>query len=106
MKYIKTFEDFGEGAYIGAPLTNDIGPGIFTTQGSSNILTAGGSDGFIGGEFYKNSGANSTPYPDKYKQTVKSINKKDSIKRKNAIKKLQKLQRTQSLMSFDEFTKK
>jgi len=106
MKYLKHFDLFNEqGNY---PM--DCYPGPNLTNSTSNFLTAGASDGQIGsngwessmgGEFPKRH-TPSTPYPDKFKQTIKNVASKESKKRKNALQKLQKLDK---LLKFDEFNK-
>ena len=119
MKYIKTFEEMGEGAYSGPMVVNQ----------ASRSLVASGSDGFIGGgagfgmtgamggEFPKKSGPTSTTYPDKYKYDKVRSKTKDTKRRSDAIKKLQGLKPSKmldfeqdikpkkSLKRFDEFEK-
>jgi len=105
MKYLKYFETSPSDCYPGPPVVNV----------TSNFLTAGASDGSIGGsgDIYGQTGAMggefpkkyvpSTAEPDRFKQTVKNVIRKESRKRKNALKKLQKLDK---LLSFDEFENK
>ena len=98
MKYLKFFEELGEGAYPGPPLTG----GMNGTGFLSSTLTAGASDGIIGGEFPKKYAPPKGPTHDKFRQNVTQVGKKDSKQRKDAIKKLDKLSK---MMSFDDFKK-
>ena len=104
MKFLKYFEDnYNMDTYPGPPIVNQ----------ATSTLAAGGSDGMIGGgagfgmtgalggEFPKKSGPTSTPYPMKYISKVKSINNKETKKRKNAIKKIQKI----NILNFEDFLK-
>jgi hypothetical protein len=102
MKYIKYFESYLDN-FAGAPIVNNISREI--AAGSSDGIIAGsGNSGAFGGEWQKPGGPNSSSGPDRFKQTVKSVKTKESIKRRNAIKKLKKLN-IQTLKSFDEFNK-
>jgi len=104
MKYLKNFEDLGLSTYPGPPIVNQ----------ASSTLAAGASDGMIGGgagfgmtgamggEFPKKQGPTSKPYPDKFKQTIKNIDSKETKKRKDAIKRMKRL----DMLSFADFQKK
>lgn len=94
------------------PFDSYPGPPVVNT--ASNFLAAGASDGSIGGsgDMYGQTGAMggefpkkyvpSNPEPNRFKQTVKNVIRKESRKRKNALQKLQKLDK---LLKFDEFQK-
>lgn len=107
MKYLKNFEN-----YLNE--MSDCYPGPQVVNTASNFLTAGASDGSINGsgDMYGQTGAMggefpkkyvpSTPAPEKFKQTVKNVLRKESRKRKSALKKLQKLDK---IIKFNEFEK-
>ncbi|NPV12908.1 MAG: hypothetical protein HPY57_14145 [Ignavibacteria bacterium] len=112
---IKEKEKLSESANITGHYPFDAYPGPQVVNTASNFLTAGASDGSIGGSgnLYGQTGVlggefpkkyqPSTPYPDKFKQTIINIQTKESRKRKNALKKLQRLDK---LVYFDNFENK
>ena len=78
----------------------------YLTGGASDGMIGGGPGfgmtGAMGGEFPKKQGPTSTPYPNKFKPTVKRVISKETRARKKALKKLQAV----SMLSFDDFKKK
>ena len=104
MNYIKHFEEFGEGAYPGPPIVNQASS--FLTAGASDGMIGGGPGfgmtGAMGGEFPKKYAPPKGSTHDKFRQNVTQTGKKDSKQRKDAIKKLDKLAK---VMSFDDFQK-
>lgn len=106
MKYLMKCEEYIDGSYPGPPIVNQI-RGIMVASGSDGIATGGpGSTGAMGGEFPKEPGPNSGEFPKKYKPTVKTpinIGKNKKLKKKlNLLNKVKK----DSILSFDEFSKK
>jgi hypothetical protein len=93
MKYLKYFEDnFNMDTYPGPNIVSSL----------AGNLASSTSDGMIGGEFSKNTGPTTSPYPAKYINKVKSIRNKESQRRKKGIKKIQKL----NMLNFEDFSAK
>lgn len=100
MKHIKSFENYPYDCYPGPNIVTSMVDNL-SYFGSDGMIGSNGWESSMGGEFPKNY-VPSTPEPNRFKQTVKNVIRKESRKRKNALQKLQKLDK---LLKFNEFQK-